>query len=60
VFPRIQTDCCDQCGICIEICPSEVYQMREGGVEVTCPEECIECGACVRECPVQCVVLIDA
>lgn len=59
MYPKIQVDLCDRCGICIEICPSEVYQMGEEIVEVAFPEECIECGACVKQCPAECVALID-
>jgi len=33
--------------------------MREEGVDVAFPEECIECGACVKECPAECVALIE-
>ena len=59
MHPKIYPDQCDCCGVCVEICPSEVYQMRELGVDVAFPEECIECGACVKECPAECIVLVE-
>ena len=59
VYPRIEHSFCDRCGICIEICPLEVYCMGSDDVEIASPEECIECGACVKQCPAECVILID-
>lgn len=59
MYPKIEVDLCERCGTCIEICPSEVYQMEGEGVEIAFPEECIECGACVEQCPAGCIALID-
>ncbi len=59
MYPRIQIDLCDQCGICVEICPSEVYQMDEETVGIAFPEECIECGSCIQQCPAECLSLVD-
>ena len=52
-------DCCDGCGTCFEICPSEVYALSDEKVRVAYPEECIECGACVKECPADCITLVE-
>jgi NAD-dependent dihydropyrimidine dehydrogenase PreA subunit len=59
MYPRIQGGLCERCGVCVEICPSEVYRMGSKGVKIAYPDACIECGACVAQCPVTCVSLID-
>lgn len=59
MYPKIQIDLCDHCGLCVEICPSEVYQMNQDAVQIVLPEECIECGACVKQCPSECLALVD-
>ncbi|MBW2058277.1 MAG: 4Fe-4S binding protein [Deltaproteobacteria bacterium] len=59
MYPRIDAECCDECGVCMEICPSEVYRLEGEGVRVVFPEECIECGACVEQCPKECIYLAD-
>ncbi len=59
MYPRIEFDLCEDCEVCVEVCPSEVYRTGENAVEVAFPEECIECGACVEQCPAECIVLMD-
>jgi len=51
--------CCDGCGLCVEVCPSEVYTLDENAAKVAFPEECIECGVCENECPTACITLVD-
>ncbi len=47
---------CTGCGMCLAVCPREVFQASDGKVEVALRDACIECGACRRNCPaVPCV-----
>ncbi|NOZ77017.1 MAG: 4Fe-4S dicluster domain-containing protein [Euryarchaeota archaeon] len=48
---RIDCEKCDGCGDCVEICPTEVYEMVDGRVAAPNIAECIECCACVEVCP---------
>ncbi len=48
---RIDYDKCDGCGDCVEICPTEVYELVEGKATAPNIAECIECCACVEACP---------
>lgn len=59
MYPEIQMGCCDGCGLCVEVCPSEVYTLDENAAKVAFPEECIECGVCENECPTACITLVD-
>lgn len=51
--PKIDTDKCNACGHCVDVCSEDVYygsQPKENPV-VTYPAECWHCGACAVECP---------
>ncbi len=42
---------CIGCGMCIEVCPHEVFRMNGKRVQITDRDACMECGACSRNCP---------
>ncbi|HXX35709.1 MAG TPA: 4Fe-4S dicluster domain-containing protein [Thermodesulfobacteriota bacterium] len=59
MYPIVDRDNCNGCGNCIEICPSEVYEMEEDRSIPARPEDCIECWACVNQCPAESIQLHD-
>jgi len=57
--PVIDREKCSGCGICADICPTDVFYIYEKG---QCPaieyeEECWHCNACVLDCPEQALTL---
>lgn len=47
---------CIGCGICIDVCPHEVFeQVDSRTVTVKDKDRCMECGACALNCPVDAV-----
>lgn len=42
---------CVNCGLCIDVCPHEVFTPGEKAVVLSRPEACMECGACRVNCP---------
>jgi NAD-dependent dihydropyrimidine dehydrogenase PreA subunit len=55
--PEIDIEACTGCGECVEVCPTEVFEIQDGKSVIIQPEECIECGACVDACPEECITL---
>jgi 2-oxoglutarate ferredoxin oxidoreductase subunit delta len=53
---------CRDCGLCVEICPTEVFEEETGKglAKVTHQEDCIGCTSCVYLCPSHCVSVTDA
>lgn len=47
---------CIGCGICIDVCPHEVFELADKGkVSIKDKDSCMECGACALNCPVNAV-----
>jgi NAD-dependent dihydropyrimidine dehydrogenase PreA subunit len=44
---------CTGCGICIEVCPHEVFEIRDRKAVILDKNRCMECGACSLNCPVE-------
>lgn len=52
-------DTCIACGMCLEVCPHQVFAKVENLVSVADRDACMECGACMRNCPVS-AICVDA
>ncbi|MEE8358198.1 MAG: 4Fe-4S binding protein [Candidatus Hydrothermarchaeales archaeon] len=52
---EIDNDKCDGCGECVDICPSEVYEIKDNKSVVINLDECIECCSCVEVCPTEAI-----
>lgn len=42
---------CVHCGLCVSICPMEVFYVSEDSRIELRTEKCIHCGSCVKVCP---------
>ena len=48
----IDRDLCKVCGICINLCPTHVFDMDAAGAPVVARlDECTSCEFCERHCP---------
>ena len=41
---------CTGCGMCVEVCPHEVFEIRGRKAFVLDRDLCMECGGCVQNC----------
>ena len=57
--PQVDESKCTGCGNCVEVCPSEVFEMKDEKSKVVRPEECVECETCVSECAEEAITLVD-
>lgn len=48
----INQEKCLKCGACINMCPVQAIEMKDGKVIID-EEKCISCGTCASICPVQ-------
>jgi NAD-dependent dihydropyrimidine dehydrogenase PreA subunit len=48
---KLDEEKCTGCGMCLEVCPHEVFKMNTRHVEIQNRDACMECGACSRNCP---------
>ncbi|RLF24201.1 MAG: DNA-directed RNA polymerase subunit D [Thermoprotei archaeon] len=47
---KINTELCNNCGLCAEICPKNVFEMVEGKIKVVNELSCSLCRACEKVC----------
>jgi len=48
---KYEISCCDQCGICAEVCPVEAIEEHSDGYYWVNEDLCTGCLLCVEECP---------
>ena len=48
---------CVGCGMCLVVCPHEIFSMNNGHVSIGNRDLCMECGACARNCPAEAVTV---
>jgi len=48
---NVDTASCNECGRCVQICPSDAIDYSSGGKAVIDQSKCTQCGNCVRICP---------
>ena len=54
---RVNIDQCAGCGVCIDVCPNDAIELRDG-VAVVDEEACMGCGLCEGECPNEAIRLV--
>ncbi len=55
-LPVVDSNQCTACGICIDECPQECYDLEEVAV-LARPDDCTECGICVDVCPNEAITM---
>jgi len=47
---KLNADKCNGCMRCIEVCPREVFIIKNKKASITDADRCMECGACAQNC----------
>jgi len=53
----INTEKCNGCGMCINVCPHAVFKIENKKATVPGYEYCMECGACKLNCPTKAITM---
>lgn len=56
---EIDLEKCDGCGTCVDVCPVEVLEVKDGKAVAVRPEECLVCMACEVQCPNNAIKVIE-
>ena len=48
---------CTGCGMCMDVCPHEVFKMNSKHVMIQNRDACMECGACSLNCPASAIAV---
>ena len=55
--PKLKTDICTKCGVCITFCPDGVIRKSKDAVEIDYVF-CKGCGVCAEECSVKAIEMV--
>lgn len=47
---KLDSNLCTGCGICLNVCPHEVFELKTGKAIIKNIDNCMECGACALNC----------
>jgi NAD-dependent dihydropyrimidine dehydrogenase PreA subunit len=54
---QLAEDKCNGCGMCIKVCPHEVFELKGGKARIINRDFCMECGACALNCKTEAVTV---
>jgi adenylylsulfate reductase subunit B len=56
---RINAKLCNGCGICVKICPMDVFRInaKRKKAVITYAEDCMACEFCVIDCPTKAITV---
>ncbi|HHV38877.1 MAG TPA: 4Fe-4S dicluster domain-containing protein [Tepidimicrobium sp.] len=58
--PKVVFEDCIKCGICAQVCPVDIVEIRKDEKEcvVFNFDYCKGCGICANECPKKCIMMV--
>lgn len=48
---KLDSETCNGCGRCLEVCPHQVFSIMGNKAQIIGFNACMECGACAKNCP---------
>lgn len=56
---EIDKELCTGCGTCVDICPTEVFEIQDEKSVVVNVDECLVCLACETQCPEGAIKVVE-
>jgi len=47
---KLDSEKCVGCGMCVNVCPHNVFELFAGKAKIIDLDSCMECGACAKNC----------
>jgi NAD-dependent dihydropyrimidine dehydrogenase PreA subunit len=54
---KLNAEKCTGCGLCVMVCPHEVFGISNGKATLINRDNCMECGACALNCSFQAIIV---
>jgi len=48
---------CIGCGMCVMVCPHQVFMLVKTKAQIVAFNQCMECGGCARNCPTSAITV---
>jgi NAD-dependent dihydropyrimidine dehydrogenase PreA subunit len=60
-MPKVKVDekKCIGCGTCTQVCPQNVFELKDKKSKVMREKDCIGCRACENSCPTEAIKVTD-
>lgn len=52
---KLDIEKCTGCGMCVEVCPHNVFEIENKKARIVDRDACMECGACALNCPTEAI-----
>ena len=52
---ELNEETCNGCGMCLKVCPHNVFELSGKKAHILRRDYCMECGACQINCPVEAI-----
>ncbi|UCG67375.1 MAG: 4Fe-4S binding protein [Deltaproteobacteria bacterium] len=56
---KVAKEKCNGCDQCLDFCPVDVFEIKQGKSYPTHPENCLGCGTCVAICETQAIIMTE-